>query len=85
MRSAPTSRNGWRQWNFGALIATTRQPEATLRHEWQQALPGILGGLLDLAATVHQRLETISVDEPPRMADYGRTLAAVDEALASNA
>jgi hypothetical protein len=33
---------------------------------------------------VHQRLETISVDEPPRMADYGRTLAAVDEALASN-
>lgn len=66
------------------MIATTRQPEATLRHEWQQALPGILGGLLDLAATVHQRLETISVDEPPRMADYGRTLAAVDEALASN-
>jgi hypothetical protein len=61
-----------------------RQPEATLRHESQQALPGILGGLLDLAATVHQRLETISVDEPPRMADYGRTLAAVDEALASN-
>jgi hypothetical protein len=61
-----------------------RQPEATLRHKWQQALPGILGGLLDLAATVHQRLETISVDEPPRMADYGRTLAAVDEALATN-
>ena len=33
-----------------------RQPEATLRHKWRQALPGILSGLLDLAATVHQRL-----------------------------
>lgn len=61
-----------------------RRAEATLRHEWQQALPGILGGLFDLAADVHQRLETISVDESPRMADYGRTLAAVDDALATN-
>lgn len=61
-----------------------RQPEAALRHKWQEALPGILGGLLDLAAAVHQRLETISVDESPRMADYGRTLAAVDEVLATN-
>ncbi|GBG39361.1 ATP-binding protein [Mycobacterium montefiorense] len=61
-----------------------RQAEATLRHEWQQALPGILGGLLSLAAVVHQRLETISLDAPPRMADFGRTLAAVDEALAAD-
>ena len=61
-----------------------RRPEATMRQEWRQALPGILGGLLDLAAAVHQRLETISVDESPRMADYGRTLAAVDEALATD-
>ena len=56
-----------------------RRSEATLRQEWLQALPGILGGLLDLAAAVHQRLETVSVDESPRMADYGRALAAVDE------
>ena len=49
-----------------------RRPEASLRQEWQQALPGILGGLLDLAAAVQQRLETISVDESPRMADYAR-------------
>ncbi len=61
-----------------------RQPEARLRQEWKQALPSILGGLLNLAAAVHQRLETISVDDAPRMADYGRTLAAVDEALATN-
>jgi hypothetical protein len=40
-----------------------------------------LAGLLDLAATVHRRLETIVVNDAPRMADFGRTLAAVDEAL----
>ena len=61
-----------------------RRPEATLRQEWQQALPGILSGLLDLAAAVHQRLETITVDHSPRMADYARTLAAVDEVLATD-
>jgi hypothetical protein len=58
-----------------------RQPEATLRQQWRAALPGILAGLLDLAATVHRRLETIVVNDAPRMADFGRTLAAVDEAL----
>lgn len=58
-----------------------RQPEASLRQRWLEALPGILGGLLDLAAKVHQRLETIVVGDAPRMADFGRTLAAVDEAL----
>jgi hypothetical protein len=61
-----------------------RRPEATLRQEWQQALPGIFGGLLDVAAVVHHRLETITVEESPRMADYARTLAAVDEVLATN-
>ena len=61
-----------------------RRPEATLRQEWQQALPGIFGGLLDLAAVVHHRLETITVEESPRMADYARTLAAVDEVLATS-
>ncbi|MGA9374074.1 MAG: hypothetical protein ACSLE7_03575 [Mycobacterium sp.] len=33
---------------------------------------------------MHQRLETVVVDNAPRMADFGRTLAAVDEALATN-
>ncbi len=37
-----------------------------------------------MAAAVHKRLETISVDQSPRMADYGRTLAAVDEVLATD-
>jgi hypothetical protein len=41
-------------------------------------------GLLDLCAAVHQRLETIIVEDSPRMADYARTLAAVDEVLATD-
>lgn len=61
-----------------------RQPEATMRQKWRTALPGILSGLLDLAATVHQRLETIVVDDAPRMADFGRVLAAVDEILSTD-
>jgi hypothetical protein len=61
-----------------------RQPEATMRQQWRTALPGILSGLLDLAATVHQRLETIVVDDAPRMADFGRVLAAVDEVLSTD-
>ncbi len=60
-----------------------RHPEATLRQQWRAALPGILSGLLALAAIVHQRMETIVVKDAPRMADFGRTLAAVDEALST--
>lgn len=61
-----------------------RQPEATMRQMWMESLPGILGGLLDLACAVHRRLATIVVDNAPRMADFGRTLAAVDEALSTH-
>lgn len=61
-----------------------RQPEATMRQLWRTALPGILAGLLNLAATVHHRLETIVVDDAPRMADFGRVLACVDEVLSSD-
>jgi hypothetical protein len=55
-----------------------------MRQRWAMALPAILGGLLTLAAAVHARLETISVDELPRMADFCRTLAAVDEILSTD-
>ena len=55
-----------------------------MRQQWRTALPGILSGLLDLAAAVHQRLNTIVVDDAPRMADFGRVLAAVDEVLSTD-
>ena len=58
---------------------TTYQDEKVLAAEWEQARPGLFGALLDLAAAVHARLPTVTVDKPPRMADFARVLAAVDE------
>jgi hypothetical protein len=48
---------------------------------WAKEHPDILGGLLDLAAKVHQRLRTIEVKNPPRMADFAAVMACVDEEL----
>ena len=52
-----TSRSDWRLSTLRRIDRHMRQPEATMRQQWRTALPGILGGLLDLAAVVHQRLE----------------------------
>jgi Domain of unknown function (DUF3854) len=48
---------------------------------WAEEHPNILGGLLDLAAKLHQRLPTIEVNNPPRMANFAAVLACVDEQL----
>lgn len=56
-----------------------RKAEADLQAEWVDAKPRILGGLLDLAAKVHAKLPTIRLQESPRMADFAKVLAAVDE------
>lgn len=61
-----------------------RQPEDTVRQLWRLALPGILSGLLELAATVHHRLDTLAINDAPRMADFGRVLAAVDQVLSTD-
>jgi hypothetical protein len=60
---------------------TTRRDEEELAVAWESAWPVIFGGLLDLAAVVHHRLKTIKVDNLPRMADFAKVLAAVDESL----
>ena len=62
-------------------VTDGRRTDAQVDAEWAEAHPQILGGLLDLAATVHQRLRTIEVDDLPRMADYAMALACVDEVL----
>jgi hypothetical protein len=63
------------------ITKSLRRPERQLLEEWSVALPSVLSGLLDLAAAVHQRLDTIVVADPPRMADFAHVLAAVDEFL----
>ena len=61
-----------------------RQPEATMRQQWRLALPGIFESAPRPGRGLHHRLDTIVVDDAPRMADFGRVLAAVDEVLSTN-
>ncbi|MDN4520319.1 toprim domain-containing protein [Mycolicibacterium austroafricanum] len=60
---------------------TKRRSEDDVNTEWEKARPGVFGALLDLAAKVHHRLPTVTVNDLPRMADFARLLAAVDEVL----
>lgn len=46
---------------------------------WDVSYPSIFGGLLDLAAAVAVRLPHARLDVSPRMADFARVLAAVDD------
>jgi energy-coupling factor transporter ATP-binding protein EcfA2 len=62
-----------------------RKLDAQLAEQWQAAHPRILGALLTLAARVLDRLEHLTLDRLPRMADFARVLAAVDEALDTDA
>ena len=58
-----------------------RRSEDDLAEAWAEAHPHIFGALLDLAAKVHHRLPAVDVDDLPRMADFAKVLAAVDEVL----
>lgn len=61
------------------IPAQHRRSEADLADAWAQVYPTILGGLLDLAAQVYSILPTVVLAESPRMADFARILAAVDQ------
>lgn len=58
---------------------TERRADAELRAAFTRAHPRVLGALLDLVAQVLARLDNVQVNELPRMADFARVLAAVDE------
>lgn len=60
-----------------------RQDEQTLRARWGAARPRVLGALLDLTAKVHALLPSVRLDSMPRMADFARVLAAVDQLTGS--
>jgi len=63
------------------IPATGRRYDAELAQAWTEAHPGILGAVLDLACNVLARLDDVHLPDPPRMADFARVLAAVDEML----
>lgn len=57
---------------------TDRARDDDLTQRWQDALPDILGGLLDLTTQVLEVLPTVKLERAPRMADFAHVLAAVD-------
>ena len=64
------------------LIAdTARRDEQALWPAWAAAHPRILGALLDLASGVLARLPSVELASKPRMADFARVVAAVDQVL----
>ena len=62
------------------IEAGRRRTEEDLDCELERLRPTILAGLLDLVAKVLRELPTVQVEQPPRMADYARVLAALDQA-----
>jgi hypothetical protein len=61
-----------------------RRTERDLNKAYQAAHPAILGALLDLLAGVLSRVDSVKVAALPRMADFARALAAVDETLGTD-
>lgn len=51
---------------------------------WETDYPGLVGAILTLAAQVREALPGVTVARPPRMADYGQVLAAVDQVLGAS-
>ena len=56
-----------------------RMDDETLNRRWNEAYPRLVANLLTFAALVHQKLPQIKLDRLPRMADFARIMAAVDE------
>ncbi|MFJ1786738.1 ATP-binding protein [Streptomyces anulatus] len=56
-----------------------RRSEEELDAAFAEARPAVLGGLLDLLAGVLEVLPSVRLDSMPRMADFARVLAAVDQ------
>lgn len=61
------------------ISSDRRRSEAELQKLWETERPAIFGALLNLAAAVQMRLRTIRLEQHPRMADFARVLAVVDE------
>lgn len=67
--------------NLAVIPAAQRRSEAGIWKRWADEHPRILGALLDLAVEVLRCLPAIKLSESPRMADFARVVAAVDQVL----
>lgn len=67
------------------ITARERRLEAELEAQFVEARPRLLGALLDVLAEVLGMLPLVRLDEMPRMADFARVLAALDDVLGTKA
>ena len=70
--------------NLDRIEESARLTERQLNERWTQDLPRIFGDLLSLAAEVIKRLPFVRLASSPRMADFARILAAVDQILGTD-
>jgi hypothetical protein len=67
--------------NLPRIKEDDRKTDDEIAAAWSSAQPAIFGALLTLAAQVQQRIRAIDVPRLPRMADFAKVLACVDEVL----
>lgn len=70
--------------SLAPIPADERRPESDLWPLWNQQHPKILGALLAVVAEVAEVLPSVRLESSPRMADFARIVAAVDQILGSS-
>lgn len=66
------------------ITAQSRLTEEELWPAWRGAHAFVLGALMDLAASVMARFPSVQLASKPRMADFARIVAAVDQILGTS-
>jgi hypothetical protein len=66
------------------ILPSSRMTESELEQRFSELQPYLFGVLCELIARVLEVLPEIRLDEKPRMADFARVLAALDEVMGWN-
>lgn len=65
--------------NLDVIPECVRLPEADLDQDWELSYPLIFGALLDMCCATLARLSSVRLGTTPRMADFARVVAALDQ------
>ena len=67
--------------NMPAIFEKNRKTERDVWRQWETAKPGVLGALCDAVAAGLRSTDTVSMFNPPRMADFARWVVAAEPGL----